>query len=222
MADDVEATLTRLAELIAGSPHNLVSRSDRADVLGIHVRECQAYAGVLDLAPGQRWIDVGTGGGLPGLVLAVMAPDTHWTLVDSVGKKAAAVGQFAAELGLGNVTVLTGRAEDLAHEAALRGQFSGAISRAVAALPTLLELLAAFVAPEGAVVAAKGPRWEQEVAAARPAAELLGLDEARVVPIPDAARPTWLVMMRRHRALPKGYPRRAGLPKSQPLGGARA
>jgi len=222
MADDVEATLTRLAELIAGSPHNLVSRADRSDVLGIHIRECRAYAGGLGLAAGQRWIDVGTGGGLPGLVLAAVAPDTHWTLVDSIGKKAAAVRDFAAALRLDNVTVLTGRAEDLAHEAALRGQFSGAISRAVAALPTLLELLAGFVAPGGAVVAAKGPRWAEELAAARPAAELLGLEESGVVPVPDAARPTWLVMMRRQRALPHGYPRRAGLPKSQPLGGARA
>jgi len=222
MEDGVEATLRRLAELIAGSPHNLVSRGDRADVFGIHVQECRGYTAALELEAGQRWIDVGTGGGLPGLVLAAMAPDVHWTLVDSVAKKTEAVRGFAETLGLPNVTVLTGRAEDLAHDAAFREQFNGAISRAVAPLPSLVEYLAGFVQPNGLVVGVKGPRWEDELAAARPALQLLRLAEWRVVPIPDAARPSWLVMMRRQGTLRELYPRRAGLPKSQPLGGTPA
>jgi 16S rRNA (guanine527-N7)-methyltransferase len=222
MEDEVETKLRRLAELIARSPHNLVSRGDRADVLRVHIRECQSYAETLELASGQRWIDVGTGGGLPGLVLALVVPDVHWTLLDSVGKKTDAVRAFAAELNVTNVTVLNGRAEELAHEPALRGQFDGAISRAVAALPTLVEVLAGFVRPGGMLVAAKGPRWQEEMEEAREAVRRLGLAEDRVVPIHNAVRPTWLVMMRRRGALAKSYPRRAGLPRSHPLGGAPA
>lgn len=222
MADEVEAKLERLAKLIAESPHNLVSRGDRRDVLGIHVRECQAYAEVLELERGQRWIDIGTGGGLPGLVLAAVAPDVQWTLVDSVGKKVAAVRGFAEALELRNVTVLQHSAEELAHDRAFRGAFDGAISRAVAALPTLAELLVGFVRDGGWVVGVKGPRWREELDDAREALETLRLGEQRVVPISAAARPTWLVMMRRHGALPGIYPRRAGLPRSHPLGGARA
>lgn len=217
-----EEQLRKLAGLIAGSIHNLVSRGDREDVYGIHVRECAGYMPALELTAGQRWIDLGTGGGLPGLALAVLAPDVSWTLVDSVRKKTDAVQAFAAELGLNNVVVINGRAEELAHEPALREQFDGAISRAVAPLPTLIEVLAGFVQPRGRVVAAKGPRWPDELEAARPAMEILGLVEDRVVPIAEAARRTWLVMMRRDGLLPRQYPRRAGLPKAQPLGGARA
>lgn len=219
---DAEQQLQRLAGLIAGSIHNLVSRGDREDVYGIHVRECVAYAPALGLAAGQRWIDVGTGGGLPGLALAILAPDVSWTLVDSVRKKTDAVQAFATELGLNNVVVINGRAEELAHEAALREQFDGAVSRAVAPLATLTEVLAGFVKPQGRLVAAKGPRWPDELEAARGAMDMLGLTEERVVPIPDAARRTWLVMMRREGSLPRQYPRRAGLPKAHPLGGTRA
>lgn len=219
---EIEGRLRALAGMIASSPHNLVSRGDRADVYGTHLVECAAYAQHLGLEPGQSWVDVGTGGGLPGLVLAVLAPEVRWTLVDSIGKKTDAVRSFAADLGLDNVVVINGRAEDLAHEAALREQFDGAISRAVAGLPTLVEVLVGFVRPAGLVVAAKGPRWVEEIEEARSALEQLALTEERVVPIPDAVRPTWLVMMRRTGRLARDFPRRAGLPKSQPLGGTRA
>lgn len=222
MDPGAERKLRRLAELVARSPHNLVSRGDRADVYGIHIAECVGYAEALDLAAGQRWVDVGTGGGFPGLVLAVLRPDTQWTLVDSVGKKSDAVRSFAQELSLDNVLVINGRAEDLARAPALREQCDGAISRAVAGLPTLVEVLAGFVKPRGLVVAAKGPRWVEELEDAREALRVLGLAEDRVVPIPAAVRRTWLVMMRREGPLPRQYPRRAGIPKAQPLGGTPA
>ena len=218
----VEERLRRLAQLVAESPHNLVSRGDREDVYGIHVVECAAYAGVLDLTPGQRWIDVGTGAGFPGLVLAVVAPEVHWTLIDSTRKKTDTVREFSDALGLDNVDVINGRAEELAHEPALREQYDGATARALSALPTLVEELAGFVRPSGWLVAAKGPRWVEEIEAARPAMERLRLAEDRVVPIPDAVRPTWLVMMRRDGPLDAAFPRRTGLPRSQPLGGSSA
>ena len=219
---EAEAKLRRLAALIATSPHNLVSRGDREDVYGIHVAECAGYAAALEPQAGQRWIDVGTGGGLPGLVLAALRPDVQWTLVDSVGKKTDAVRSFVQELSLDNAVVINGRAEDLAHESALRERADGAISRAVAGLPTLVEVLAGFVKPHGLVVAAKGPRWVEELEDAREALRVLGLAEDRVVPIPAAVRRTWLVMMRREGPLPRQYPRRAGIPKAQPLGGTSA
>ena len=215
----MERLLRRLADLIAQSPHNLVSRTDRDDVWGNHIQECLAYVDTLSLGPAQHWIDIGTGGGLPGLVLAAACPDTQWTLVDGTAKKVRAVQEFAIELGLDNVTAIQAQAEELAHDQGFRGQFDGAISRAVAPLPILSELLVGFVRPQGSVVAVKGPRWKEEVQAAAAAFQELGLDLHETIPIPSAQRPTWLVMMRVRGAVPQHYPRRAGLPRSKPLGG---
>lgn len=216
---EVERRLRLLAEMIAESPHNLVSRGERERLYETHVLESVAYAEALPLERAQRWLDLGTGGGLPGLVLAVVRPDIHWTLVDSVRKKTAAVEEFARRLDIDNVTVLTGRAEDLAHEPALRGQFDGGLARAVAELRVLAELLRGFVRPGGWVVAVKGPRWPEEIEAARSALEELGLEEERTVPIPSAARRTWLVMMRARGVPPRAYPRSVGVPRARPLGG---
>jgi 16S rRNA (guanine527-N7)-methyltransferase len=215
----LERRLRELAGLIAQSPHNLVARGERDRVFDAHVSECVAYAEHLPFERGQGWLDLGSGGGLPGLVLAAVRPDTQWTLVDSVAKKTSAIAAFASSLGLENVTVLTGRAEELAREPALRGAFDGAIARAVAALPVLAELLRGFVGDGGVVVAAKGPKWAEEMESARAALRMLKLDEERVVPVPSAARRTWLVMMRARGAPPADFPRRTGLPRSRPLGG---
>lgn len=218
---DLDATLRLLAELIAESPHNLVSGGDRPLVYERHIRrECVELSAQLPIDPGSRWIDIGTGGGLPGLVLAVLHPQTEWTLVDSVQKKAAAVRDFVSILGLDNVTVLAGRAENLAHDPAMRESFDGAVSRAVAALPTLLELLVGFVRPNGLLAAVKGPRWPEELAAAEPAITALRLREERVCGLPGAERPSWVVMMRRDGALRRTFPRRDGLPRTNPLGGS--
>lgn len=220
MTRDLDATLRLLAELIAESPHNLVSGGDRPQVYERHIRECVELSSQLPIDSGSRWIDIGTGGGLPGLVLAALHPQTTWTLVDSVQKKAVAVRDFAAVLGLDNVTVLAGRAENLAHDPALRESFDGAVSRAVAALPTLLELLVGFVHPNGLLAAVKGPRWPEELAAAEPAIAALHLREERVCGLPGAERPSWVVMMRRDGALRRTFPRRDGLPRTNPLGGS--
>ena len=128
----MQPQLVRLAALIASSPHNLVARGDRPRILETHIDECVRLAKVLPLQPDSSWMDLGTGGGLPGLVLAVLRPDVRWTLVDSVGKKVAAVRAFASDLALSNVTAVRARAEALAHDADHRAAYDGVTSRAVA------------------------------------------------------------------------------------------
>lgn len=220
MDEEQEHKLRLLARLIAESPHNLVSRAERERVYEAHVLECAAYLPHLPLERGQRWLDLGTGGGLPGLVLAVLRPDVQWTLVDSVRKKTDAVATFAQAMNLMNITVISGRAEELAREPAFRAQYQGVIARAVAELRVLLELMRGFVGDQGIVVAIKGPRWQDEVAAARSAASALQLEESAVVPIPSAPRAAWLVMMHANGQPPEDYPRRTGTPQARPLGGS--
>lgn len=209
--------LRLLADLIASSPHNLVSRRDRADVLGLHLEECAALAGMLPVKPGARWIDVGTGGGLPGLVLALCRPDTEWTLLDATRKKVEAVRSFAAALGLRNVIALHDRAERLAHQDGMRGRFEGAVSRALGPLPVVMELCRGFVAPGGTIAAVRGPQWAAEVERARPAARLLRIADLHALPVPVAARPTWVVTMRADGPAPQGCPRPDGIPRTRPL-----
>src|SRR5687768_14548984 len=74
----VDAALKQLADLIAASPHNLVAAGERAHVFERHVRECDALTRTM--SPAGRWMDLGTGGGLPGLVLALRYPGTEWVL----------------------------------------------------------------------------------------------------------------------------------------------
>lgn len=190
------AQLTLLGELIAGSPHNLLSRRERERVR-LHIDESLAVGAVLDLSPGARWLDLGTGGGLPGLPLALHWPDVSFTLVDATRKKADAVAQFARALGLGNVAVRWARAEVLGQEPGFAAAFDGVVARAVADLPRLAGWAAAFLRPGGVLAAIKGPRWEEEMAAFSATAPRTGLVHVHTAAVPAAARPTFVVIMQK-------------------------
>ncbi|MCL1876345.1 MAG: 16S rRNA (guanine(527)-N(7))-methyltransferase RsmG [Synergistaceae bacterium] len=110
-----------------------------------------------------RIIDVGTGGGLPGVVWAIKRPRIKFTLLDSIRKKCMAVEQICGTLLLKNTKVVCARAETYATEGA--GIFDVATARAVAAVPKLLEWLAPFPKKGGLIIAPKGPKYREEVAA---------------------------------------------------------
>lgn len=108
---------------------NVISRKDMVHFVEHHVLHSLAIAKVVRFAPMCEVLDVGTGGGFPGVPLAIMFPDTRFTLVDSIGKKIKVVGDVAARLGLTNVRVLHARAETV------DGEYDFVVSRAVTALP---------------------------------------------------------------------------------------
>jgi 16S rRNA (guanine527-N7)-methyltransferase len=162
-------------------------------------------------------MDLGTGGGLPGLVLAWHHRTTAWTLVDATAKKVAAVQQFAVTLELDNVEVVHARAEGLAWAPEHRGCYDGIVARAVAPLPTLLELARGFLAPGGRLVAVKGPAWSEELTQARAALRLLAYDEPTAERLSGEERETWLVTMAAQGPPPAGFPRRDGTPQHDPL-----
>lgn len=166
-------------------------------------------------------IDVGAGAGLPGLALKIARPDLAVVLTDSVAKKAQFVDHVIRTLGLIGAQAVHARAEDLGRDGAYRDGFDVAVARAVADLPVLAEYLLPFVRVGGAALAQKGARAAEEVARAAKAVRVLGggavsaaeyrlpgLDEARAV----------VVMPKAHRT-PPAYPRRAGLPAKEPIGG---
>lgn len=169
---------------------------------------------------GDRVLDIGTGGGLPGMVLAIARPDLAFTLMDATGKKVQFLTDAVEAMGLANVRPLHGRAEEIARNTAYRGQYRVAVARAVSSLPTLIELGLPLVALGGYLVLPKGIDLDAELHAAERAGSLVGgrVVEASILPEAGSSVETRLVVIEKVAPTPKTYPRRTGLPAHAPLG----
>jgi len=119
---------------------NVVSRKDIEELYLRHVLHSLAIANIQKFKPGASVIDVGTGGGFPGIPLAILFPETNFHLVDSIGKKIKVVDQVVAGLGLQNVKSSNDRVENI------KGEYDFIISRAVAAMPTFVHWIEGKIA----------------------------------------------------------------------------
>jgi len=171
-------------------------------------------APLADLPAGSRVIDVGTGGGVPGVPLAIVRPDLRFTLLDATAKKAAFVRAALGMLGVERATVVTARAEAAARQPAHRDAYAAAIARAVGPLATVAELTAPFVRAGGLVLLVKGEKADEELAHARGALHLLHCAHAGTLTTPTGR----VVALEKLRATPRAYPRADGEPKRRPLG----
>lgn len=123
---------------------NVISRKDIDNIMIHHVLHSLSIGKIINFIKGTRIMDIGTGGGFPGIPLAIMFPQCEFTLVDSVGKKTIVAQEVANALGLNNVTVLKTRAEDFSEK------FDFVVSRAVAPIPQLINWTKKNVKPGGA------------------------------------------------------------------------
>jgi len=168
-----------------------------------------------DLEVGLRVIDVGSGGGLPGLPLAICMPKVRFTLLEPTGKKARFLESVVERLRLANVRVLCDRAEVLGqHRGVHRECYDVAVARAVGPLAMLAELLVPFVRVEGAIMAIKGAKADAELAEAGEAIETLGAAHVGTVETPTGR----IVVLDKLTRTPRDYPRRDGEPKRAPIG----
>lgn len=142
---------------------NVVSRKDIDNIEVHHILHSLAIAKVIQFGKGTHIMDVGTGGGLPGIPLAIMFPNCYFTLVDSIGKKVKVAQEIVNELGLKNVKVENRRAESIA------STFDFVVSRAVAPLPTLMGWVKKSIRPGGGnslpngVICLKGGDLSEEI-----------------------------------------------------------
>lgn len=114
---------------------NVISRKDMESLYEKHILHSLGIVKVMEFAPGTKVLDIGTGGGFPGIPLAIIFPEVNFTLVDSIGKKITVVKEVAEAIGLKNVTALHARAEDL------KDKFHFVVSRAVTRMPVFLTWL---------------------------------------------------------------------------------
>lgn len=146
---------------------NVISRKDVDSLYEKHVLHSLGIAKIMAFAPGTKVLDIGTGGGFPGIPLAILFPETIFTLIDSIGKKITVVQAVADALGLKNVITVHGRAEKI------KEKFHFVVSRAVTQMPEFLRWLKGkfekeqFNAKHNGVLYLKGGDLGEELAGLR-------------------------------------------------------
>ena len=209
-----EEQLHHYVKLLAAANETarLTGPSDEETLWNSHVLDCAAS---LPLLPQEgRVIDVGTGGGLPGLIWAICKPKLAVTLLDSIGKKCVAVEKIAAALGLGNVTVVCSRSEDYAKQH--REKFHLAAARAVCAAGILAEYLSPFVRLKGKALAFKGPKAAEEIEIVGNKWKTLGFSGPRLSPYELGDMKRYFMIWDKIGETPKGIPRRPGMAEKFP------
>lgn len=165
-------------------------------------------------------IDVGTGAGFPGLPIKIIRDDIEVTLLDSLNKRLLFLDEVRKKVGLKNISLVHGRAEDIANDLKYREKYDIATARAVANLATLSEYCLPFVRINGYFICMKGNNIE-ELKDAEFAIEKLGgkIEKIEKIILPDSDIERNIVIIKKIKQTPKGYPRKAGTPSKNPLKG---
>ena len=198
---------------------NLTAITDRDEFIRKHYVDSLLCASSAEFRNANSVIDVGTGGGFPGIPLAIAFPEKEFVLIDSLNKRIRIINELCENYGIDNVTALHGRAEELGRNYNFRESFDICVSRAVANMSTLSEYCLPFVKIGGTFIAYKGPECSEELNNASNAIRLLGGEVTRIenpqfVELPFEHT---LIYINKAESTRSKYPRKAGTPSKEPI-----
>lgn len=204
---------------------NLTAITAEREMVLKHALDSALTLQAVELKPGMKVLDVGTGAGFPGITLKCLVPGIELVLLESLNKRCRfleAVGEEVIRPTLGaagGYRVVWGRAEDAGRDATMREGFDLVVARAVADLRVLAEYCLPFVRVGGEFVALKGPGAGEEMDASAAAVAKMGgrVEGLTEVELPEGAGRRSLVRVRKVSPTPRAYPRKAGTPSKNPL-----
>lgn len=209
--DEKIELLSKYINLLTKAPLNLTSIRDYQQVIHKHIADVLLP---VDSIKGDV-LDVGSGGGIPGIIYAIVF-GTRVTMVESIRKKAIWLEQTIAELGLCNAQVICSRVEELGSE--MREKFDVVAARAVAELRILTELCVPFCKVKGELLFYKGPRWNDEYNDAKNAIRTLGIEIEKVVEYTlKTGEKRALLKFRKIKETSEIYPRKISTIMKKPL-----
>ncbi len=198
---------------------NLTAIKDDEGIIKKHFIDSIKIFKFQPLKNAKKVIDIGTGGGFPGIPMKIIKPDIDIVLLDSLKKRINVLEDILYKIDIKDVTAMHGRAEEFGVDPQHRQQYDAVVSRAVANLAVLSEFCIPYVKVGGYFLAMKGPAAEEEIKAAKNAISTLGgkLEEVIEVEIEDSDLNHNLVVIKKVKNTPKQYPRKAGSITKNPL-----
>ena len=179
LSESQKTQFTALYDLYAdwNSKINVISRKDIDNLYERHVLHSLGIAEIIQFKPGSKVLDVGTGGGFPGIPLAIFFPEVHFTLIDSIGKKIKVGQEVSDAIGLKNIELSHRRIQEE------KGKYDFVVSRAVMPLDELVKLCRKNISPKqqnalpNGLICLKGGELEHEILPYKQIAEMYGLSE---------------------------------------------
>jgi 16S rRNA (guanine527-N7)-methyltransferase len=203
---------------------NLTALTDDASILALHFLDSLTPIHLIQSIQQRHptpptLIDVGAGGGFPGIPLKIALPNLNVTLMDSTAKKVQFCNEVIRTLNVHDIRAIQGRAEEVAHQPMHRERYDVVVARAVAPMPTLVEYLLPFARVGGVCIAMKGSDAKAEVEQAAGAIGKLGgaLAKIEAATLPDRNDKRALIVIDKTHPTPKLYPRQGGAPRKSPL-----
>ncbi|MBN1176880.1 MAG: 16S rRNA (guanine(527)-N(7))-methyltransferase RsmG [Dehalococcoidales bacterium] len=198
---------------------NLTGITSYEEVQVIHFLDSLTIIQAIDKEQNLAVIDVGTGAGLPGIPLKIVLPDIKLTLLEATAKKTRFLSHIVNMIGLDDVQIVTGRAEEVGHNAEYRERYNLVLSRAVAPLPALVELTLPLCVVGGNFIAQKKGDIIREMERARKVVSLMGgiYKEVKSVSLEESGDRRYLIVIEKLEPSPAEYPRRPGIPAKKPI-----